>query len=76
MNLDKTWCPFYEDCRDPCDRALTPEVRARAGDMPICQYTQKPPCWFEAYAKDIMRLEVFHYMKIMMNVSFDETLAI
>ena len=27
-------------------------------------------------AKDIMRLEVFHYMKIMMNVNFDETLTI
>jgi hypothetical protein len=48
---DKTWCTYYNNCKTPCDRALTDEVRAEAEkwmkNAPICQYTKKPECFKE-----------------------------
>ena len=54
---DKSFCPFYTDCAwaqpgspDPCDRALTPEVREAArkwwgeDGAPIAEWSEKPNC--------------------------------
>ena len=46
--LDKTFCPFYEDCNkaSQCDRPLTEAVilDAFAYGLPTAQYTTKPEC--------------------------------
>ena len=50
---DRTWCPFWETCKDKCERALTAEVKADAekwwgeSNPPICIWTEKPECWKE-----------------------------
>ena len=48
---DRTWCPFWEECKDGqgCDRAMTDKVKADAEkwmkNAPICQYVDKPECY-------------------------------
>ena len=46
---DKTFCPFYGDCKHghDCERAETPEVIVRADKigLPICSFADKPSCW-------------------------------
>lgn len=49
---DSTFCPFYKECADPCDRALTDEVKKAAQDWwpdhaYISQYIDKPHCFKE-----------------------------
>lgn len=47
---DKTFCPFYESCKTPCDRALTEEVMTSAikwwgnSNVPVEAYSEKPSC--------------------------------
>ena len=52
---DMTFCTFWEDCAEPCSRALTPEVLKKANEWmenpPICHYLEKPDCWKEKEAK-------------------------
>lgn len=48
---DKTWCTYYVNCSNPCDRALTDEVRAEAEkwmkNVQFWLYTGKPECMKE-----------------------------
>ena len=58
---DMTFCPFYKECGDVCNRALTPEVEKGAelwwksfksdDPAPICQFAEKPDCCKES--KDV-----------------------
>ena len=49
---DRTWCPFWETCPCPCDRALTMNVERAAdkwwkgneGPTPIAVYAEPPAC--------------------------------
>jgi hypothetical protein len=54
---DRTFCPFWEECKDgkDCTRALTPKVYEDAkkwwgffkteGDPPIAYWAEKPECF-------------------------------
>ena len=46
---DMTFCQFYADCKSGknCFRALTPLIvdNAKAWDLPICKFTDKPDCF-------------------------------
>jgi len=48
---DITFCTFYETCKEPCYRALTPDVIAAAElwwgseDVPIATFMEKPECY-------------------------------
>jgi len=46
---DMTFCSFWEDCAEPCSRALTPEVIKKANEWlenaPISRFLEKPDCW-------------------------------
>lgn len=53
--MDKTWCPFYQFCKDgaTCGRAWTKEVQADAVkwwggiDAPVAYYSNKPECFVD-----------------------------
>lgn len=58
---DKTFCPFYLLCADPCERALTPEVKEDAEKwakeigldiVPISQYANFPDCFKSIFKGD------------------------
>lgn len=44
---DRTFCLFYAECANPCDRALTPEIeeQAKKANLLISQYADIPDCF-------------------------------
>jgi len=46
---DRIFCSFYLLCKTPCDRALTPQVKAEAEawmhNAPIAVYAEFPECF-------------------------------
>jgi len=44
---DRTYCSFYLDCKNACERALTPEVSKDAErlNLPVGQFADKPECY-------------------------------
>jgi len=48
---DRVYCPFYLLCKTPCDRSLTPQVKADAAkwwgndNAPISVYAEFPECF-------------------------------
>ena len=53
--MNKTFCPFYEECEngEECKRALTPDIRIEAEreGAEVEEYDTEPVC-FEAWAVD------------------------
>lgn len=46
---DRTYCPYYSKCNNPCDRAMTPEIVMDANMMglPVCFFSEKQECFKE-----------------------------
>lgn len=44
---DRTFCTFHEECKTPCDRALTEEVKIKANGagLLISHFVDKPECF-------------------------------